>query len=27
VTIKSLADLDKAKPLLLQAYQGGTHPN
>ena len=25
VTLKNLADLDKAKPLLLQAYEGGSH--
>ncbi len=25
VTIQNLADLDKAKPLLLQAYEGGSH--
>jgi predicted transport protein len=25
MTLKNLADLDKAKPLLLQAYEGGSH--
>lgn len=27
VTLTNLADIEKAKPLLLRAYEGGTHPN
>jgi hypothetical protein len=25
VTVTNLSDLDKAKPLLLRAYEGGSH--